>query len=83
MRFTGAFKKLVGHEGEVEEIAVKEWNVKDVYAEVVSAVESAGGEKGQVKVFRVEHGGTRCEYYVVVVDGEGNVVGFRARAIES
>lgn len=83
MWVTGAFAKLVGHEGEVEEIGVGEWNVKDVYEEVVKAVRSAGGEKSEVKVFRVEHGSTRCEYYVVVVDDEGNVVGFRARAVES
>ena len=39
---------------------------------------------GKVKVFRVEHGSTRSEYYVVSVDEkEGRVVGLKALSVES
>ena len=60
-------------------MSVREWDPKGEYAEVVKAVESAGGK---AKVFRTEEG-SRVEYWVVAVDGEGRVVGLRARAVES
>jgi len=49
---------------------------------VIEAVNKAG--KSGVKIFKVDFGGTRLEYYVVTVDKqEGHVVGMKARSIES
>jgi hypothetical protein len=67
----------------VEEISVKDWNVKNHYAEVVEAVKKAGSDKADVQVFRVAHGSTRCEYYIVTLNDEGVVVGVKAKAVES
>jgi hypothetical protein len=67
----------------VEEISVKDWNVKNHYAEVVEAVKKAGSDKADVQVFRVTHGSTRCEYYVVTLNDEGVVVGVKVKAVES
>ncbi|KAI4717704.1 hypothetical protein E4T48_06100 [Aureobasidium sp. EXF-10727] len=77
------FGDLINHSGEVEEISVKDWNVKNHYAEVVEAVKKAGSDKADVQVFRVAHGSTRCEYYVVAINDEGVVVGVKAKAVES
>lgn len=44
---------------------------------------AAGGEE-DVKVYRVETGSARVEYYVLGLDVKGRrVVGLRARAVES
>jgi hypothetical protein len=67
---------------EVEEISIQDWNVKNVYAEVVEAVEKAGDGQADVQVFRVEHDGARCEYYVITLN-EGVVVGVKVKAVES
>ncbi|KAI4739928.1 hypothetical protein E4T50_09615 [Aureobasidium sp. EXF-12298] len=77
------FADLINHSGEVEEISVKDWNVKNHYAEVVEAVKKAGSDKADVQVFRVAHGSTRCEYYIVSLNDEGVVVGVKAKAVES
>jgi hypothetical protein len=75
-------KTLLGHNAEVEEVKMKEFDPKGQYKSVVGAVKKAGS--GEVKVFRVEHGGTRAEYYVVSVDGKGGkVVGLKALSVES
>ncbi|KAF2256985.1 hypothetical protein BU26DRAFT_446161 [Trematosphaeria pertusa] len=75
-------KTLLGHNAEVEEIAVKEWDPQGQYAKVVEAVKKVGS--GEVKVFRVQHGGTRAEYYVVSLDEKaGRVVGLKALSVES
>lgn len=38
----------------------------------------------EVKVFRIEVGSSRVEYWVVALDmGEGRIVGFRAKAVET
>lgn len=76
------FKELVGHGGEVEELSAKEFDPKGDYGDVLDMVKKAGS--GDVKVFRVGHGRTRAEYYVVCVDGKGGrVVGLKAKAVES
>ncbi|KEQ69770.1 hypothetical protein M436DRAFT_55197 [Aureobasidium namibiae CBS 147.97] len=77
------FADLINHSGEVEEISVKDWNVKNHYAEVVEAVKEAGSDKADVQVFRVAHGSTRCEYYIVTLNDEGVIVGVKAKAVES
>ncbi|KAF2470577.1 uncharacterized protein BDR25DRAFT_325409 [Lindgomyces ingoldianus] len=75
-------KKLIGHDADVASVGVKEFDPKDQYKNVMEAVKAAGS--GDVSVFRVEHGGTRAEYYVVSVDEpEGRLVGLKALAVES
>lgn len=60
----------------------KEFDPKGDYKDVIGAVEKAGS--GQVRVFRVQEGGARVQYWVLGVDERGGrVVGFRARAVES
>lgn len=82
-----AFEKLVakasGNDGpaRAEELSVREFDPRDEYGEVVKKVEGVV-EAGKVKVFRVERGKTRAEYFVVgLVDGR--VMGVRAEAVES
>jgi len=77
------FASLINHSGDVEKVSLSEWNVKNHYAPVVEAVKKAGGSKADVQVFRVAHGSTRCEYYVVTLTEAGVVVGVKARAVES
>ncbi|KLJ11630.1 hypothetical protein EMPG_13192 [Blastomyces silverae] len=67
---------------------------KNQYATVLHAVKTAAGGGGnaqdmegvEVKVYRVQMGRTRVEYWVVGLDASGNggrVVGLRAKAVES
>ncbi|KAF2497614.1 hypothetical protein BU16DRAFT_525257 [Lophium mytilinum] len=73
--------KLLSHD-EVESVGEKEFDPKGQYKSVLDAVKKAGS--GEVGVFRVEHGSTRAEYYVVSVDAkEGRLVGLKALAVES
>lgn len=52
------------------------------YKEVLQAVEKAGD--GKSRIYRVVHGKTRLEYYVVGLEKENKrVVGLRAKAVES
>lgn len=81
MTLTEEFAKLINHSGHVEEESLKSWNVKGQYDSVVDAVKKEG--KGDVKVFRVAHGETRCEYYIVTLNDQGVIVGVKARAVES
>ncbi|ORY18790.1 hypothetical protein BCR34DRAFT_473127 [Clohesyomyces aquaticus] len=75
-------KKLLGHDAEVSSVGAKEFDPKGQYKKVVDAVKEAGN--GDMKVFRVEHGSTRAEYYVVSVDEESKrLVGLKALAVES
>ncbi|KAF2865348.1 hypothetical protein BDV95DRAFT_586755 [Massariosphaeria phaeospora] len=75
-------KELLGHDADVSSVAAKDFDPKGQYKSVVEAVQKAGN--GQIQVFRVEHGGTRAEYYVVSVDEkEGVVVGLKALSVES
>ena len=79
---TDEFKELIGHQAEVSTLSVKEFDPRDHYRSVLQAVEKAGD--GKVRVYRVEHGRTRMEYYVVGLDTEGKrVVGLKAKAVES
>ncbi|KAJ9619228.1 hypothetical protein H2203_008557 [Taxawa tesnikishii (nom. ined.)] len=78
--FAEEFGELVGHSGEVEKLKLEEWNVKNRYEDVVEAVRKSGD--GEVEVFRVNHGKTRCEYYVVAL-AKGKIVGVKARAVET
>lgn len=79
---TGDLKELLGHDADVSSVGEKEFDPRGQYKKVVDAVKSAGN--GKVSIFRVEHGGTRAEYYVVSVDGkDGRLVGLKALAVES
>lgn len=72
-------KNLLNHDSTVESVDEKQFSQ---YSKVLDAVKSAGN--GKVAIFRVEHGSTRAEYYVVSVDEEeGRVVGLKALAVES
>jgi hypothetical protein len=81
------FSHLVNHpEGEkagVEVLSVEEWDRRGSYKDVVEGVRKAC-EGAEVRVYRVELGGTRVEYWVVGVrEKEGRLVGVKALAVES
>ena len=78
-----SFGKLIQHDGEVEANDVKQFDPKGKYKEVIAAVSKSSDGNHVVKVFRVDLGGTRCEYWLITIDGEGNVVGVKAKAVES
>ena len=79
---TDEFGKLVGHKGEVSTIQTKEFDPQGQYKEIVEVVEKIGD--GKSRIFKVEHGRTRVEYYVVGFDEKGKkVVGMKAVAVES
>ena len=76
------FKDLVDHKSEVSTLSTQEFDPKGQYKEVLQAVEEAGD--GKARVFRVHHGSTRAEYYVVGLHRKGKkVVGLKAKAVES
>ena len=72
------FKKVTGRK-DVQEVGLKEFDPRADYGEVIDAVRKVA--EG-VRVFRVEVGGARCEYWVVGGDGE-KMVGMRVAAVES
>ena len=60
-----------------------EWDPRDQYGEVVTAVEKAG-DGGGVKVYRLEVSGTRSVYFVVTLAEKGSkLVGVKAESVES
>lgn len=62
---------------------LKEFDPKDQYRDVVELVDSVA-HGGQVQVYRVHHGQTRAEYYVVALEkAQSRLVGIRAKAVES
>ncbi|KAL2046800.1 hypothetical protein N7G274_000818 [Stereocaulon virgatum] len=76
------FGELIGHKGEVSTVNTKEFDPKGDYKEVLQAVEKAGD--GKTRIYRLETGKSRAEYYVVGLDGKGGrVVGLKAKAVES
>lgn len=76
------FQSLIGHNAEVSTLGGEEFDPKGQYKEVLTAVETAGD--GKARIFRVHHGTTRAEYYVVGLDHKGKrVVGLKAQAVES
>lgn len=80
--FLDEFKDLLQHNYEISTLTTQEFDPKEQYKEVLQAVEKAGD--GKARVFRVHHGNTRAEYYVVGLDEKGKkVVGLKAKAVES
>lgn len=79
------FAKLVNHpspnDADVEILDVGEWDTQGQYKEVVDATREA--TKGSdVRVYRIGHGGSRVEYWVVGLEG-GKLIGAKALSIES
>ncbi|KAL8940169.1 MAG: hypothetical protein Q9216_002957 [Gyalolechia sp. 2 TL-2023] len=73
---------LIGHDSEVSSMSTKEFDPRGQYTEVLQAVEKAGD--GKSRIFRIGHGKTRIEYYVIGLDREKKrVVGLKAKAVES
>ena len=61
---------------------VKDFDPRGQYKDILEAVEKVGD--GRARIFKVEHGKTRVEYYVVGFEEQGGkVVGMRAIAIET
>ncbi|EOD50202.1 hypothetical protein GTA08_BOTSDO00334 [Neofusicoccum parvum] len=78
----GGFAKLIGHDSDASSISQKDFDPKNQYAKVIDAVKQAGSQ--DVSIFRVQHGSTRAEYYVVSLDKKGGkIVGLKAVAVES
>lgn len=51
---------------------------------MVRAVQEAASSGAEVKVYRVEIGRSRVEYFVLGLDGDkGRVVGLKASAVET
>ena len=76
----GNFGDLIEHRGEVENISPKDFDPHGQYDKVEQAVKQASD--GNVSIFRVQHQGTRAEYYVVGLS-KGKIVGLKALAAES
>ncbi|KAH0556666.1 hypothetical protein GP486_005529 [Trichoglossum hirsutum] len=77
------FRDLIKHKAEVSIMNTDEWDPRGDYAYIVGAVQEAAGTR-EVKVYRVRHGHTRAEYYIVSLDPEGSrIVGLKAKAVES
>lgn len=78
---------------EVETLPSSSFDPRSQYTTVFNAVRTAadGSEakakkEGQpeIKVYRVQHEGARCEYWVLGLEKEGGrLVGLKARAVES
>ncbi|KAF2089938.1 hypothetical protein K490DRAFT_71647 [Saccharata proteae CBS 121410] len=76
------FAKLIGHGSDVSSIDRKEFDPQTQYTKVIETVKKAGSST--LGFFRVEHGSTRAEYYIVSVDKKGGkIVGLKAVAVES
>jgi hypothetical protein len=76
-------KSLLGHSDAVETIDIQDFDGQGLYGEVIKAVEESAAAK-DVKIYRVTHGRTRAEYYLVAVDSkQGKLVGMKANAVET
>jgi len=76
------FAKLLSHNSDISAISETEFDPQGRYKKIVDAVKEAGSK--DVNIFRVEHGSTRAEYYVVSLDKKGGrIVGLKALAVES
>ncbi|MCJ1362933.1 hypothetical protein MMC16_002039 [Acarospora aff. strigata] len=76
------FKDLIDHKADVSTMSVTDFDPRGNYKEAIDAVKGAG--EGEIRIFRVHHGKTRAEYYIVCVDSKGSrLVGLKAKAVES
>jgi len=77
------FAKVIGQPSKsVEKLESKQFGPREQYKDVLEAVEGVVGKQG-VRIFRVELGGARCEYWVVGVLEGKRVVGAKVGAVES
>jgi Sec7-like guanine-nucleotide exchange factor len=76
----------------IETLSEKSFDPRSQYSGVIKAVRAAVAASDskvnesdvEVKIYRVEVGHSRVEYWVIVLDGaEEKIVGLRAKAIES
>jgi hypothetical protein len=93
--YPASFSKLISVNTDlsdtIETLSPSSFDPKNQYASALRAVRAAAVEnsKGdesavEVKVYRVEVGTSRVEYYITALDEEGGLlVGLRAKAIES
>lgn len=81
-----------GSKPDIETLSEKSFDPRNQYSSVIKAVRAAVAASDskvsesdvEVKVYRVEVGHSRVEYWVIALDGaEGKIVGLRAKAIES
>lgn len=81
-----------GSKPNIEILSDKSFDPRSQYSSVIKAVRAAVAASDskvsesdvEVKVYRVEVGNSRVEYWVIALDGaEGKIVGLRAKAIES
>jgi len=79
---TALLGKLLNFSGTITEESMKEWNVKDRYNEIIEAVRHVSIDK-VVKVFRLDNGTTRSEYFVLSVSEASSIVGYKVKAVES
>ncbi|KAI4142277.1 MAG: hypothetical protein L6R39_005006 [Caloplaca ligustica] len=76
------FADLIGHGSEVSTLSSKEFDPRSQYKDVLQAVEKAGD--GKSRIYRMSHGKTRVEYYVVGLDKDNKrLVGLKAKAVET
>ncbi|PYI08257.1 hypothetical protein BO78DRAFT_395867 [Aspergillus sclerotiicarbonarius CBS 121057] len=71
---------------DIETLSPSTFDPQNQYAGVLRAVRASAGDEqaADVKVYRVEVGRSRVEYFVLALDGQGGLlVGLRAKAIES
>ena len=82
MRGTDEFKELIDHKADVSTLTPDEFDPRGSYKAVMDSVRQAGG--AEIRIFRVQLGKTRAEYYLVSVDAKGSrIVGLKAKAVES
>ena len=76
------FRDLVGHGSNISTLSPHEFDPNGDYKEVLQAVEKAGD--GKARIYRLDQGRSRAEYYVVGHDQLAKrVVGLKAKAVES
>lgn len=79
---TDEFADLISSKSEVSTLSSKDFDPQGQYKDVLEAVEKAGD--GKTRIYRVETGKARAEYYVVGFDEKGErVVGLKAKSVES
>lgn len=75
-------------QAEISTLSTSSFDPKNQYSAVLKAVREAasGTDRSDVdvKVYQLETGSTRVEYWVLALDGKGGrLVGMKARAVES
>lgn len=81
-----------GSKPDIEILSEKSFDPRSQYSSEIQAVRAAVAASDskvnesdvKVKVYRVEVGNSRVEYWIIALDGaEGKIVGLMAKAIES